>query len=76
MPKVGNSSSHSETEFSTERALIPLREIAKAPHYHGSQDHIRVRAFLVNELKDLGFDTEIQEGYVLNPEERNIKSLG
>jgi hypothetical protein len=72
MPKVGTLSSHSETEFSTERALIPLREIAKAPHYHGSQDHIRVRAFLVNELKGLGFETEIQEGYVLNPEERNM----
>ena len=72
MPRAGTSSSTSETEFSTERALIPLREIAKAPHYYGSQEHIRVRAFLVNELKGLGFETEIQEGYVLNHEERNM----
>ena len=41
MPREGTSSSPSETEFSTERALIPLREIAKAPHYHGSEDHKR-----------------------------------
>jgi hypothetical protein len=72
MPRAETSLSPSETEFSTERALIPLREIAKAPHYHGSQDHKRVRIFLENELKDLGFETEIQEGYVLNPERRNL----
>jgi hypothetical protein len=72
MPRAGTSPTTSETEFSTERALIPLREITKAPHYYGSQDHSRVRDFLVNELKGLGFETEIQEGYVLNPEVRNM----
>jgi len=72
MPRATNSLSLSETEFSTERALIPLREIAKAPHYYGSPDHKRVRAYLENELKGLGFETEIQEGYVLNPDWRNM----
>jgi acetylornithine deacetylase/succinyl-diaminopimelate desuccinylase-like protein len=72
MPRATNSLSLSETEFSTERALIPLREIAKAPHYYGSTDHKRVRAYLENELIGLGFETEIQEGYVLNPEWRKM----
>ena len=72
MPKKGTSASINETEFSTERALIPLKVIAKAPHYYGSVEHKNVRLFLENELKSLGFETEIQEGYVLNPDWRNL----
>jgi hypothetical protein len=68
MPQGGTASSISETEFSTERALIPLREITKVPHYYGSEGHKQVRVFLENELKDLGLETQIQEGFVLNPD--------
>ena len=72
MPKNSASTPLSSEDFSVERALIPLREIAKAPHYYGSQDHKRVRLFLENELINLGFETEIQEGYVLNLAGRHL----
>jgi hypothetical protein len=72
MPRSGTAASIPDTEFSTERALIPLREISKAPHYHGSKEHERVRSFLKNELNDLGMETEIQEGFVLNSESRSL----
>jgi len=65
MPQKGTPTSVSETEFSTERALIPLKEITKAPHYAGSQEHERVRLFLMSQLKDLGLEVEEQIGYVL-----------
>lgn len=66
MPRNVTSASIPDTEFSTERALIPLKKISKAPHYHGSEEHKEVRAFLENELKSLGMETQIQEGFVLN----------
>ncbi len=66
MPQSGSPDSVPETEFSTARALVPLREISKAPHYHGSVEHQRVREYLVSRLEDLGLETEIQEGFVLN----------
>ncbi len=66
MPREGNPASAPQTEFSSQRALIPLKEITKAPHYHGSEEHTRVGNFLVKELQALGLETEIQEGFVLN----------
>ncbi|RMA65872.1 M28 family peptidase [Ulvibacter antarcticus] len=68
MPQKGSPSSVSETEFSTQRALIPLKEISKAPHYHGSEEQKNVRNYLLKELQSLGLETETQEGFVLNPE--------
>ncbi len=66
MPNKGNPANAPETEFSSQRALTPLKEITKAPHFHGSEAHARVGAFLVEELKSLGLQTEIQEGFLLN----------
>ena len=66
MPQKGTPATIAETEFSTERALIPLKEITKAPHYHGSEEHTRVREFLVSELKDLGLETHVQDEFNLN----------
>lgn len=67
MPSEGTTADVPETEFSTERALVPLKEISKAPHYLGTKAHDEVRAYLVSELKKLGLEPELQEGYVLNP---------
>ncbi|WP_114492191.1 M28 family peptidase [Candidatus Ulvibacter alkanivorans] len=64
MPKKGTPLSTADTEFATERALIPLKEISRSPHYFGSQAHATVRNFLVEELENLGLQTEIQQGYV------------
>lgn len=52
-----------KNEFSTERALIHLKEITKAPHYVGSDEHKNVRNYIVNELENLGLDVEIQESF-------------
>lgn len=72
MPHNGTSASIPETEFSTGRALIPLKEISKAPHYSGSEEHQRVGTFLENELKNLGMETQTQEGFVLISEQGKL----
>ncbi len=66
MPQSGTPASIAETEFSTERALVPLKEITKAPHFHGSDEHNRVRAYIISEMKKLGLETHVQEEYNLN----------
>ncbi|MFT5250517.1 MAG: hypothetical protein ACI93P_002259, partial [bacterium] len=72
MPQNGTPASIAETEFSTERALIPLKEITKAPHYIGTAEHARVRAYIVAHLKGLGLETEIQEGFIMNPKWKSL----
>lgn len=72
MPSEGTLASTPATEFSTERALIPLKEISQKPHFHGTEEHTRVREFLVSELKKLGLETEIQEGFVLSGAKRGL----
>jgi len=66
MPNEGASLDAPKTEFSTDRALIHLKEITKAPHYIGSPEHTRVREYLVKALEQLGLEVEIQEGFVFN----------
>ncbi len=72
MPQKGSPSSVSETEFSTERALIPLKEITRAPHYIGTKDHTRVRNYLIGQLEELGLETQVQEGFVINPKWKSL----
>lgn len=52
------------TEFSSTRALSHIRAISEKPHFVGSDDHKNVKAYLVNQLRDLGLEPEIQEGTV------------
>lgn len=66
MPQEGTPASIAETEFSTERALVPLKEITKAPHFHGSDEHTRVREYLISELNKLGLETQVQDEFNLN----------
>ena len=72
MPQEGSPSSVSETKFSTERALIPLKEITKAPHYIGTSEHTRVREYLIGQLEELGLETQVQEGFVINPKWKSL----
>lgn len=72
MPQEGSPSSVSEIKFSTERALIPLKEITKAPHYIGTMEHTRVREYLIGQLEELGLETEVQEGFVINPKWKSL----
>ena len=67
MPREGAPATIPDTEFSAERALVPLKEITKAPHFTGNEEHARVRAYLLQQLRDLGLDeVQEQEGYILN----------
>ncbi len=66
MPVVKLSSQRSSTKFSTYRALQQVKEISRAPHYAGSENHSRVRNYIVNQLQDLGLWVHTQTGEVLN----------
>lgn len=72
MPKYDGDKVKSATEFSVDRALIPLEKIAKTPHYLGSQGHADVRKFLLSELRKLGMEPHIQEGFSLNPQSKTL----
>jgi len=52
--------------FSTERALVHLKEISKQPHFIGNLEHSKVKDYIIKELEHLGLKTEIQEGYSHN----------
>jgi hypothetical protein len=50
------------TVFSTERAMVDVREIAQRPHPVGSADHARVGAVLLQRMAALGLQTSTQTG--------------
>lgn len=66
MPSKSSDLSTPEAQFSTERALIPLKEISKEPHYITSPAHADVRAYIMEQLKLLGLEPVVQEGYIVN----------
>ena len=47
--------------FSSGRALEVLEQITEQPHPVGSPEHERVRQYLADELRNFGFEVEIQE---------------
>ena len=71
-PRYKEGATISETEFSTDRALVPLKEISKKPHYLGSQGQAEVRLFLISELEKLGLKSEVQEGFSFNPASKTL----
>ncbi|MGV6828410.1 MAG: M20/M25/M40 family metallo-hydrolase [Flavobacteriales bacterium] len=73
MPHGNFTETPSSEEFSVKRALVDLKEISKNPHFLGSKDHLRVRNYIVSQLKSLGLEVSIQEGFSLNTK---WKSLG
>ncbi|WP_109301717.1 M28 family peptidase [Aquimarina sp. AU474] len=50
-------------EFSTLRALEHVKNIAKEPHFLGSAGHEEAKTYIVNELRKMGLQPEIQQGY-------------
>jgi len=48
--------------FSAQRALVDLRQVARAPHATGTPANEAVRAFLVTRLQALGLQVAVQEG--------------
>ena len=49
------------TEFSAERAMHHVNVIAHQPHPSGSAEHVRVREYLLEALRGLGLDPQVQE---------------
>ncbi|MDH3205431.1 MAG: M28 family peptidase [Gemmatimonadota bacterium] len=49
-----------DTQFSSARAMATLIEIARQPHPTGSPEHARVRELLMDRLRALGMDPEVQ----------------
>jgi hypothetical protein len=49
-----------EAGFSAERARVHLRNITRSPRPIGSQAHAEVRAYLVDQLRNLGLEPELQ----------------
>jgi Peptidase family M28 len=64
MPRKAEPASIPKNEFSAERALIPLKEITKAPHFIGNDEHFRIQEYLVQQLKDLGLEPQTQQGFI------------
>lgn len=59
-------------EFAVDRAMTPLLEMTKKPHYLGSEAHSEVQKLLIVELNKLGLDPHLQEGYSLNTRSKTL----
>ncbi|MGS2761691.1 M28 family peptidase [Sinomicrobium sp. M5D2P9] len=64
MPHTYTKVNAPENTFSTERAMIQIRAISQKPHYVGSAAHEEVREYLLSELRKMGLETKVQEGYI------------
>jgi len=66
MPQSLTEENVPKEEFSTVRAFTHVTEMAKEPHYVGSKAHAEVRNYIVAELKKLGLNPTVQEGFTLD----------
>ena len=74
MPYWASPKEDSLTGFSTKRAMTHVAEIAQQPHFVGSKNHEVVANYVIAELKELGLDPKIQEGYTLTEWGNLVKS--
>lgn len=51
------------TSFSTDRALVHVKNLSKEPHAVGFPGHANVRSYIISELKKMGLEATLQEGY-------------
>ncbi len=61
------SASAAATEFSAERARGHLAAIARAPHPVGSVAHADVRAYLIEALRGMGLQPQVQHTTAISP---------
>ena len=61
-----------ENEFSAERALIHVRQVATVPHPLGSPEDATARSYLVAQLTNLGLQPQIFSSLGVNPTPRLI----
>lgn len=65
MPRGYDETEAPLSEFSTQRALQIVKKMSVQPHFVGSKNHEVVGHFLEQELKNLGLDPTLQEGFVM-----------
>ncbi|MFT5861456.1 MAG: hypothetical protein ACI828_000098, partial [Flavobacteriales bacterium] len=64
LPPEATPASAPLTQFSTERAMEQLKVIASKPHYVGSEAHEDVREYIMEEMRKMGLEPQVQEGFV------------
>lgn len=74
MPQDYDTNEASISEFSTKRALEKVKAIAQKPHYVGSKNHEVIAQYLTQELKNLGLEPIIQEGFTMTEKGTLVKS--
>ena len=55
-----------EGTFSIQNAHDHVKKISDLPHYSGSQNHKRVKSYIIRQLQDLGLDVVIQKTNIAN----------
>ena len=65
MPRFVSTDDAPLAEFSTKHAMEHVTEIAKAPHFVGSENHQKVADYLIAQLKALGLETIVEDGTTL-----------
>ncbi len=55
-----------QTGFQIKNAISHIENLSQKPHYSGSQEQENVRDYIVNELKKLGLQVEIQRTSITN----------
>ncbi|UII81247.1 M28 family peptidase [Flagellimonas sp. CMM7] len=63
MPPYHSDQDSGLQSFSTDRALVHVKNLAKEPHAVGFPGHANARGYVISELKKLGLETTTQEGY-------------
>ncbi len=66
LPKNISLATTDSSKFSTERALVHVKEMAKKPHFVGSEAHLEVRNYVVAALEKMGLIVQIQETVATN----------
>lgn len=63
MPTYAPDASLEASQFSTDRALVHVKNMSQKPHAVGFPAHGEVREYVVSELNKMGLETSLQEGY-------------
>ncbi len=63
MPDYNGTSTIADSSFSTDRALAHVKQLSLKPHAVGFPAHAEAREYIVSELKKMGLETSLQEGY-------------
>ena len=74
MPQSYDTTEAPLSEFSTQRAFAKVKSMSAKPHFVGSKNHEAVAQYLISELKSLGLNPSIQEGFTLSDGGTLVKS--